>query len=319
MPETIRRPFREIAFVGGRFDEAPGLLDLDVLNELRVYREIVVETAKGRRLRRDPNKKNLPQGFGDDLRLGISGEIGEGSCRVPIARAPRGENRQLDFDMSDTPDEFDEAADLVEKSIIAIRDDTRFPDGMTVSALRELEKWGKLLASGESVVLGDPGKRSEAVFDATIRERLTDRLPKPYHDTLELTGEVRGADIRRKKGGSFRIRLDYHGGTVKGVFTDEQEALITEALHRHDSVRLKIRARCAYDPNGKMQLIEEVYDCEIVSEEDSVTPDPTSILRIFEEIHKSMPESAWDNLPTDGARNYKHYLYGFPKEEEEEE
>ena len=312
MARTVRRPFREISFVGGRFDEAAGLLDLDVLSELRIYRGIVVETARGRRMRHGPDKTNLPQGF---LRLGIVGKIGEGSCRVSIARAPRGENPRSLFDH--IPDEFDEAADLVEKSLIALRDDALFPDGMTVSALRKLEKWGKSLAPGESVVLSAPDKPGGAVFDAEIRERLTDRLPKPYFDTLELTGEVRAADLRKKAGGSFRINLDYHRGAVSGAFTAEQEATITEALHHHDTVRLKIRALCAYHPNGEMRRITEVYDCEIVKEDASFIPDPTSILRIFDEIHKSTPESAWENLPTDGARNYKHYLYGFPKEEEE--
>ena len=43
-----------------------------------------------------------------------------------------------------------------------------------------------------------------------------------------------------------------------------------------------------------------------------------SILEMFDEIHRSMPEGAFDELPTDGARNYKHYLYGFPKEEDEQ-
>ena len=33
------------------------------------------------------------------------------------------------------------------------------------------------------------------------------------------------------------------------------------------------------------------------------------------EIHKSMPPGAWDDLPTDLAKNKKHYLYGHPKEE----
>jgi len=43
-----------------------------------------------------------------------------------------------------------------------------------------------------------------------------------------------------------------------------------------------------------------------------------SILEMFDEFHRSMPEGAFDDLPTDGARNYKHYLYGFPKEEDEQ-
>ena len=43
----------------------------------------------------------------------------------------------------------------------------------------------------------------------------------------------------------------------------------------------------------------------------------TSILEMFDKIHGSVPESAWDNLPTDGAINYKHYQYGWPKVEAE--
>ena len=38
-----------------------------------------------------------------------------------------------------------------------------------------------------------------------------------------------------------------------------------------------------------------------------------SILEMFERLRKSVPPEAWDGLPTDGAKNYKHYLYGHPK------
>lgn len=41
-----------------------------------------------------------------------------------------------------------------------------------------------------------------------------------------------------------------------------------------------------------------------------------SILEMFDEIHRSMPEGAFGDLPTDGSINLKHYLYGWPKEED---
>ncbi len=50
------------------------------------------------------------------------------------------------------------------------------------------------------------------------------------------------------------------------------------------------------------------------------TPDPdaprgaAAILQMFNEIHESMPEGALDELPTDLSVNFKHYLYGWPKE-----
>ena len=43
---------------------------------------------------------------------------------------------------------------------------------------------------------------------------------------------------------------------------------------------------------------------------------PSSILEMIRKIHESVPDSEWEKLPKDGARNLKHYLYGWPKEEE---
>ncbi len=40
-----------------------------------------------------------------------------------------------------------------------------------------------------------------------------------------------------------------------------------------------------------------------------------AVLEIFEELHRSIPQVGYEDAPTDGARNHKHYLYGRPKEE----
>lgn len=52
--------------------------------------------------------------------------------------------------------------------------------------------------------------------------------------------------------------------------------------------------------------------------EDAPQPDgkQETLSEMFERLHNSVPAEAWENLPTDGAKNYKHYLYGRPKEEE---
>ena len=53
----------------------------------------------------------------------------------------------------------------------------------------------------------------------------------------------------------------------------------------------------------------------VVSIEDAPPPakGKESILEMFERLRKSVPPEAWDNMPTDGAKNYKHYLYGWPE------
>ena len=43
----------------------------------------------------------------------------------------------------------------------------------------------------------------------------------------------------------------------------------------------------------------------------------SSILKIVERLHKMYPDVVGDDsTPTDLAKNFKHYLYGFPKEDE---
>ena len=66
------------------------------------------------------------------------------------------------------------------------------------------------------------------------------------------------------------------------------------------------------------QKIEQLLNVEPSPSEPTSAHEGQSILEMFDEIHRSMPEGAFDELPTDGARNYKHYLYGFPKEEDEQ-
>ena len=41
-----------------------------------------------------------------------------------------------------------------------------------------------------------------------------------------------------------------------------------------------------------------------------------SLLDMFDRLRKSVPADTWDDLPSDLAKNKKHYLYGHPKEVE---
>ena len=41
-----------------------------------------------------------------------------------------------------------------------------------------------------------------------------------------------------------------------------------------------------------------------------------AIVEKVKSLQKDIPPSAWDDLPTDLAKNKKHYLYGHPKEDD---
>ena len=61
--------------------------------------------------------------------------------------------------------------------------------------------------------------------------------------------------------------------------------------------------------NGEVDDPDRQGESQVVSEESE-----HSVLGMIRKIHESVPESEWEKLPNDGARNYKHYLYGWPKD-----
>ena len=52
-----------------------------------------------------------------------------------------------------------------------------------------------------------------------------------------------------------------------------------------------------------------------VNDTPSAAKSPETIPQMFERLRDSVPPETWDDLPTDLARNKKHYLYGHPRKE----
>ena len=68
------------------------------------------------------------------------------------------------------------------------------------------------------------------------------------------------------------------------------------------------------------EAVEIEDGCEVTLEISQPQPPRSGLAGIADmvkELHKSMPDDAWDGLPTDLARNKKHYLYGHRREEDE--
>ncbi len=127
---------------------------------------------------------------------------------------------------------------------------------------------------------------------------------------VDLVGEIRAADLDN---GTFVLRLA-DGTKLEACFTPAQEATITEALRQHASVRLHVkgRAESARKAGPKRVVSVESLRVEAAGEEPyDETAKP--IWKVAEEIAAAVPDEEWQKLPTDLARNYKHYLYGAPK------
>ena len=305
MAKQIRHPLKELRLTGGRFEQSKGWLDFDVLPELQGYKRLLVETAKEEWKRRHPDRRNLPRGFEDDIRLGFH-EIRDGSCAVPVERIVEIEDDAMDMYVED---DVDEAARIIDATLLAIRDDAPFPDHLPANVIPMFQEWGKTLAPNEGIVL-DGQNGNGPRFDAAIRERILNTKRDRYEDKVDLIGEVRAAELKARDGGTFTILLE-NGDSIPGVFTDEQETSITEALHEHRQVRLRIMGQGEFEASGQLRRILRVDHLEERPlGETPFDPDAPPIWEMISEIGKSIPEKEWDKVPTDLAANLDHYLYG---------
>ena len=60
--------------------------------------------------------------------------------------------------------------------------------------------------------------------------------------------------------------------------------------------------------------LEEGKEVMVSIEDTPVRAESEPILHVLDRLRKSVQPEVWNNLPGDGAKNYKHYLYGRPKE-----
>ena len=140
------------------------------------------------------------------------------------------------------------------------------------------------------------------------------RKKSDYLEAVDLIGEVRQADL---DGCHFSLRLD-DGTKVQGKFTPEQESLITEALREHSTRRLRVKGRMKGAVSKKrIARLDSVDELTVQPVADKTPPpDGRPIWEVIVELGASVPDEEWAKVPTDGAKNLHHYLYGAPKEED---
>ncbi len=135
-----------------------------------------------------------------------------------------------------------------------------------------------------------------------------------YNETVEITGEVRAADLDRA---SFVLRLD-DGTRVVCRFQPELEPIIIEALREHFHRRLRVRGSGEFAlPERRLKNITSIEDLSI-DNGSANTDRPAArggrpIWEVFDDVMKDLPAEELNKLPADGAENHDHYIYGSPK------
>ena len=291
-----------IIFKGPMFEDHG--LEIDILAELIAYKRLLVETAKEFWKSSHPERKNLPPGFGDSVRLKFY-ELGKGSTSVELKKVMCSSEGELPLSVDD---EFDKAAVMIEDGIDAFQSETPLPQDIPKNIMESLKEMGKSLGEEDKMVIHSPKRAKPVEFTPAIRRKIEDYVECNYLDSTEVEGEVRSADLDNY---NFTIRSS-DGDKIKGKFKPEQEHLVTEALQHHEQLTLKINGLGEYERNtGKLVRLQEVRNIEIKSPAQALqSSDDIPIWEMFSNISKKISAKDWENIPSDLSENVDLYLYG---------
>lgn len=288
-----------LRFDGPRFDSHA--LDVDCVSELLVYKKLVLECAKELWYRKYPGRERLPRGFEERLTLEFS-EIRQGSAEVPLCRVVLNDQTPLDLG-----DEFDDAASLIDATILAAHQDQLLPADFPKNIIPLFRDFGKSLKDSETLFVQARNRESAAPYTAKARGCLAGWTEATFEDVVDITGEVSMANIR---GGIFELAINA-GPLVRGKFSELQEVEILDALRAHKTVRLRV---CGL---GEFSIIDRqlrkfirIDRTTLVSSASAeFTENVKPIWETIVEMGASVSEDIWSQIPDDLGKRLDHYLY----------
>ncbi len=124
---------------------------------------------------------------------------------------------------------------------------------------------------------------------------------------VEVVAEVQSMELDLDHNGSYKLLLK-DGSTLRADFTGRQWGHL-EGMHNHGRYNIKIAGQGDY-ADGRLNRIVSIdltKTHRVIPPED---PEMPTLLHRLAEIRKSMD---WSDVPTDGANNLHHYLYGRAK------
>lgn len=294
------------SFQGGRFVDHG--IDLDVIEELVRFRDLVVDLAKRLWKKNNPDKQRLPKNFEDSLALKFY-EVLPNCATIPLARKPR---EQMESSSSITDDEFVQAADLLIETIEAAGADRPIPADFPVDLLDRFDDYGKSLGDDEWIEQRRSVKGAAARYDSNVRTKLLASVQADYEADLDVIGTVTMARVSTPK---MAIELN-DGIEVEAAFDPRDEEKITTALKDHALAKVRVIGSGRFSSDGKLKRIAKIDELILLPlGERKFDPSAKSIWEEIQEIIAQMPQSAIDRLPVDGAARHDYYIYGLENDE----
>ncbi len=303
MPDHEERTIIEHTFKGPRFDDHG--LDVEVLSELKVFKDILLDLIEELWRKNNPDNKRLPNNFSNIFTIKFY-EIKKGSTVVPLKQvAGPQEGLFIKYNR-----EVDEAIDIISKTLHSIALDKPLPAELPKQVLAKFKGYGETLKQDECFEIKEMKTGFTSKYSMNERKKILEYIDSCYEDVVEYTGEIRSADL---DGLNFKLKLD-SGLKINGKFTKEQEELITKALKEHNNEHLYVKGKAEFNPDGSVEKIINIDCMKIISSEiDDYDYNARPFWEIAKEISDKVSDKEWGELPTDLSENFEHYMYGSTK------
>jgi len=302
MAADITTELASLRFDGKRFEG--NALDVECTQELIAYRTLLLECAKELWRRKNQDRVRLPKGFEEGFRLQFN-RLDPGSAVVPLQRVRVADQSELDFG---NLDEFDEAADLIDAAIVAANEDQLLPEALPSNVIPLFRDFGKSLRADEVLFTRSRHSSKGAPYTAKARKRLTEWVGETYEDVLDVTGEVRMANVGP---GNFTLQLEKTETLVGGRFSPEQEAEVLNALRNHRAVHLRVQGTAEFATSDRQikrfSRVDKVEPAVLSDQEFDEMAVP--IWDQLAAIGESAPPGTWDSVPTDLSKRIDDIVY----------
>lgn len=127
---------------------------------------------------------------------------------------------------------------------------------------------------------------------------------------IEVVAEVKSMELDLDHNGSYKLLLE-DGSAVQADFSASQWPYV-ESMHNHGKYSVKFVGEGEY-ANGRLKRIVGIDLKKTHRVVPPAGPEEPTLWHKIDQISKSVD---WSDVPTDGAKNLHHYLYGRPKVDE---
>ncbi|MCK8504203.1 hypothetical protein [Myxococcus fulvus] len=239
--------FTRLAIHGPRFDqhlvyegdENTQLLDVDVLPDLKTYRDLIVTIAKALHLKRTKKSRVRPH-FESEFQLNLF-KTRPGSAAPELVRTYRSpqKGRPHQLRLVQEQDDFDNARDLLEYAVQHLHDYNTLPEEFPREALEKLASFGSGLGDADVIELAPYKKErnKRAPYDKLLRERVKSLAERREYVRVNEVGDFHGAQFSPKR----ELKVSTIAlGTVKVPFTSMTEPLIADLVRDRRFTRIRV-------------------------------------------------------------------------------